>query len=284
MLPTLRAVEALGGSSSGGQIREWVVDHVGLTEEQVALTYASSEESQATRSGSIVLDRCDWARSYCKLGGVLESPRRGLFLITDLGREILSLDDDAARARLRELDASVRKDRRAREQKHNGNELVIPSGDDEDATWKDALRARLHRLSSDGFERFTLYLLREFGLVLDWTGPGADEGIDGIGTAPISAVLSLTVAVQAKRYEPSRTVGRADVALLQRDAAAVGAERAVFVTLGRFSESARRASRTVTPTVDLIDGDRLCELVEQQSIGIRTVTQVDEDWFDRFEV
>ena len=35
--------------------------------------------------------------------------------------------------------------------------------------------------------------------------------------------------------------------------------------------------------VNLIDGDRLCELVEQQGIGIRVVTTVTEAWFDRFD-
>jgi restriction endonuclease Mrr len=69
----------------------------------------------------------------------------------------------------------------------------------------------------------------------------------------------------------------------QRDAAAVGAERAVLVTLARFSPAARKAATVTTPTVDLIDGDKLCDLVRDQQIGLRIVAQVDEDWFDRFD-
>jgi hypothetical protein len=67
------------------------------------------------------------------------------------------------------------------------------------------------------------------------------------------------------------------------DAAAVGAERAVLVTLARFSPAARKAATVTTPTVDLIDGDKLCDLVRDQQIGLRIVTQVDEGWFDRFD-
>ena len=100
MLPTLRAVEALGGSSTRPQISERVMKDVGLTDEHVALAYPANDKS-------IALDRCDWARSYLKLGGVLESPRRGLFLITELGRTILALSDDVAQTRLREIDAQV---------------------------------------------------------------------------------------------------------------------------------------------------------------------------------
>jgi hypothetical protein len=44
-----------------------------------------------------------------------------------------------------------------------------------------------------------------------------------------------------------------------------------------------RLATAATPAVNLIDGDRLCDLVEQQGIGIRAVPTVIEDWFDRFD-
>lgn len=128
-----------------------------------------------------------------------------------------------------------------------------------------------------------MYLLRRYGLHLTRVGGSGDEGIDGIGTAPLSEVLSATVAVQAKRYDPASTISRDTVALFQRDAAAAGAERAVFITLGRFSSAARKAATTVTPRVDLIDGDRLCDLVRAQEIGVTIQPVVNEAWFDRFD-
>jgi restriction system protein len=142
---------------------------------------------------------------------------------------------------------------------------------------------RLHKLTPEGFEGFVMYLLRTYGLELKRIGATGDQGIDGIGTAPIRPVLSSRVAVQAKRYDPTSTLGREVVALFQRDAAAAGAERAVLVTLGRFSERARLAATATTPTVDLIDGQRLCELVREKEIGIQIVPQVQETWFDRFD-
>ena len=107
---------------------------------------------------------------------------------------------------------------------------------------------------------------------------------DGIGTAAISPVLSSRVAVQVKRYDPQgKPVGREVVALFQRDAQTKGAERAILVTLGKFSEPARRAAIVASPTVDLIDGERLAELVKEQRIGVRTITKIDPEWFDRFD-
>lgn len=129
-----------------------------------------------------------------------------------------------------------------------------------------------------------LYLLRLYGLELERVGGSGDEGIDGIGTAPLSPVLSSRVAVQVKRYDPNgRSVGRETVALIQRDAQTKGAERAILVTLGKFSEPARKAAITTSPTVDLIDGERLAALIKEQGLGVKMVTRVDPDWFNRFD-
>lgn len=149
--------------------------------------------------------------------------------------------------------------------------------------WQDVLLARLHRVPATAFEEFVLYLLRLYGLQLTRVGGSGDEGVDGIGTAPISPVLSSRVAVQVKRYDPQgRPIGREVVALFQRDAQTKGAERAILVTLGKFSEPARKAATAATPTVDLIDGERLAELILDQEVGVRREPVVNEGWFDRF--
>jgi restriction system protein len=287
--PTLRAVASLGGSAQGAEITDALTELLKVTTKQLAVTYDG-------RPKSVLIDRMDWARSYAKLAGALDSPRRGLFVLTNLGKQILSLPEEEGRAQVAQLDRDVRAARRSRGPAPGSGDLAEPDEDEtgmgasaggveeaDDGAWKDALLARLHGLSPAGFEEFALYLLRTFGLELTRVGGVGDEGIDGIGLAPISAVLSSRVAVQAKRYDPTATVGREIVALFQRDAAAVGAERAVLVTLARFSPAARKAATVTTPTVDLIDGDKLCDLVRDQQIGLRIVAQVDEEWFDRFD-
>lgn len=103
------------------------------------------------------------------------------------------------------------------------------------------------------------------------------------GPGPLTPILSSRVAVQAKRYNPASTVSRDAVALFQRDAAAAGAERAVFVTLGRFTEPAKKAARFTTPNVDLIDGDRLCDLMRDEQVGVKIRPEVDETFLGGFE-
>ncbi len=208
-------------------------------------------------------------------------------MLTARGRTILALPEDKARHEIKVLDRKVRDERkRSGPAGPKGPAIAEPdaaedSRDQDD--WREVLLSRLHRLTPQGFEEFVIYLLKTYGMELERVGGSGDEGIDGIGLAPISPVLSSRVAVQAKRYDPTSAVGREVVALFQRDAAAAGAERAVLVTLGRFTSAARRASTAATPMVNLIDGDRLCELVEQQGIGIRQAPIVLDEWFDRFD-
>ncbi len=42
----------------------------------------------------------------------------------------------------------------------------------------------------------------------------------------------------------------------------------MLVTLGRFSAAPRKAATAATPTVNLIEGDRPYELVQEQQIGM----------------
>lgn len=280
MLPLLRAVVDLGGSGAAREISAAVVEAEGFTDEELGISYEG-------RDKSILLDRLDWARSYCKLGGVLESPRRGLFLVTDLGRDISSRSDDDARDMLLEIDRDVRRRRNRKSDASAESKEVISdepvANEEEDEAWREILLTRLHQLTPDGFERFVMFLLRSTGMELRRMGGPGDEGVDGIGVAPLTSVLTKTIAVQAKRYEPSKTVGRETVALFQSDAHAAGAEHGVLVTTARFSEPARKAALGRHPTIDLVDGEKLVDLCLEHEVGVRALPVVSSDFFNRFD-
>ncbi|SPJ41373.1 hypothetical protein CHUV2995_02187 [Corynebacterium diphtheriae subsp. lausannense] len=80
--------------------------------------------------------------------------------------------------------------------------------------WKEQLLGRLHRMSPTAFEKYIIFLLKQYGLELQHVAGPGDEGIDAIGTAPLSPVLSSRIAVQIKRYDPNNnTVSREAIAL-----------------------------------------------------------------------
>jgi len=300
ILPTVRAVSRLGGSATAREITRQVIADLSPTDEMLAVSHVNRPDA------SVFLERVQWARSYAKLIGALESPKRGVFLVTSLGKDLLASPEAEGHRRALELD---REFRRSRPKRTKTTPLPTPTDPDDptdqDDTavqdeveallrgeqksapaerWQDVLLARLHQLTPDGFEEFVLFLLRLYGLELERVGGSGDEGIDGIGTAPLSPILSSRVAVQVKRHDPhGKPTGREVVALFQRDAQTKGAERAILVTLGRFSEPARRAAIVTSPTVDLIDGERLAELVLEQKLGVRSVIKVEPDWFARFD-
>lgn len=277
----LVAASTLGGSGHKNEIISAVIDAEKISDEALELVYESDGKK------SLVVDRIEWAMSYNVMGGVMERPERGLYVLNAEGRRLLGLEEEQARAELLEMDRQVRRERRSNRkaaqsessEDEDESEDTNPLTDDE---WRSEFLGRLHQLTPDEFEEFCLEVLRAYGLRLDRVGGSGDEGIDGIGSAPLSDVLSTTVAVQCKRYDPSRAnISRDTVALFQRDAAAKGAERAVMITLGGFSRPAQKAATVTTPTVDLIDGDRLCDLALAKQIGVRELPVVDEGWFTK---
>jgi restriction system protein len=291
LLPVLRAVHALGGTAHAKEITAWIVQTMAFDDDSVTLEYPN-------RPGeSILLDRIAWARSYDKLGGVVETPQRGLYVLNAEGKRVVSLPDADALQFVDEMDRQVRRARARQKPKDvertepdteaDPEPLDAESGEEGDALdLKAALLGRLHALTPRGFEDFVVHLLKSYGMELARVGGPTDEGVDAIGLAPVSDVLADRVAVQIKRYDPNgsrNNIERRDVALFQRDASAKGAERAIFVTLGSFSQAARKAATDTTPHVNLIDGERIWDLVEKKEIGLRRTIVLDSAWFERFD-
>ena len=280
MLPVMRAVVRLGGSASTRQLYDEMRATIDPEGRWDGIAYASGELK--------IINRIAWAMNYCKRGGLLDSPRRALYLITDEGARVAGLSDAEASGPLEE---AYRVAQRTFTPKKDaaGSERDAEEPDDgapvEGEDWQGPLLAELHALSPDAFERYVLHLLRVYGMELKHVGGPGDGGLDGIGTAPVGDLLSVTVAVQAKRYDPAKSVGRDVVALFQRDAQARGAERAVLVTLGTFTSGANAASQEAIPTVELIDGARLCDLIaaKGEQAGVQVTYRATPGFLDRFE-
>lgn len=297
VVPVIRAVVELGGSAKAREITSTVLANQPDADKLLQLTYPNRP------SQSVLTDRIAWGRSTAKLIGALQQPAKGMYLTTELGEELLAMPDEAALQRIRDLDREYSREQRRKKASSSSDAEPAALDEDEDepsaevlaetdaeedgsATgWEAQLLDRLHRLPPEGFEKFVLYLLRRYGLELTHIGGSGDEGIDGIGTAPLSPVLSSRVAVQVKRYAPNgKPIGRDTVALFQRDAQTKGAERAILVTLSRFTDAARKAATSATPTVDLISGERLAELIRDDGgSGVSLRPTVDEAWFNKFD-
>ena len=106
MYPTLQALDFLAGEGSKHEIDETVIKQLELTAGQLAVEYP--EDAQQT--GSKIVHRLAWARSYLKKLGAIESQGRGVWGLTSEGRHLLGLGELEVRHREHELRVGKRPD------------------------------------------------------------------------------------------------------------------------------------------------------------------------------
>ena len=135
-----------------------------------------------------------------------------------------------------------------------------------------------------GFERLAQRLLRESGFTqVVVTGQSGDGGIDGYGTLQINPLVSFKVLFQCKRY--SKSVSPSQVRDF-RGAMAGRADKGIIVTTGTFTTEARReATRDGVPPIELIDGEKLIDMLENLELGLRPVTtyELNHAFFTEFK-
>ena len=288
VLPVLRALKEMGDSAASRDIITQVAENYPDAEKLGQITYPTRPNV------SVLEDRAGWSLSTAKRIGAIEQPSRGMYLITEFGEKLRRMPELDALELIKDVDREKYREQRAakalREQteipKESESAREVDEGNENDAdNWREQLLNRLHQMTPEGFEKFIIFLLKQYDLKLTHIGGSGDEGIDAIGTAPLSPVLSSRVAVQVKRYRPDgRPIGRETVALFQRDAMTRGAERAILVTLSRFTDAARKAATDASPTVDLIGGHQLTDLIlKSENCGVQLAPVVNEKWFDRFD-
>lgn len=63
------------------------------------------------------------------------------------------------------------------------------------------------------------------------------------------------------------------------------ADKGIFITTGTFTAEARReASRDGVPPIELIDGEKLVDMLEKLELGLKPVKtfKIDDTFFDQF--
>ena len=298
MLPLLKFASD-GNERKFREAIEALAEEFGLSDE---------ERAELLPSGSqpVFDNRVGWAKTYLKQAGLLASPRRGIFHITQPGSALLSTGPTCVG--LETLDKyddfrPFRSRRRAATNEASETpETPALDPSPRTATPEDQLASAYQRLRHDleaelleqvksaspaFFERIVIDLLvkmgyggsrRDAGRAI---GRSGDGGIDGIIKED---KLGLDVIyVQAKRWEG--TVGRPEI---QKFAGALQGHRAnkgVFITTSSYSREAVEYSRLINTKIILIDGIELTGLMIDHNVGISSVgvyevKKVDTDYFE----
>lgn len=257
--PTVCALRALGGSATIEELNSRVIADEGYTEEQQAVLHGDGPRTA-------IEYRLSWARTYLKGMGLAFNSERGVWNLTEPGRNV----------KISELEP-LRKQYLAKNRKRRAKQRVEVASDfeDEEITWQDELLDELMKLTPEDFERLAVRLLREEGFInTRVTGRSGDGGIDGLGVYRLS-LLSFHVFFQCKRYVGS--VGSGAVRDF-RGAMAGRGDKGLLITTGTFTNGAKtEATRDGAPPIDLIDGARLCDLLKYRQLGVHVDERIVED-------
>lgn len=225
-----------------------------------------------------------WARFYLVREGFLDSSRRGVWSLTERGRET-RLSSEQARELFLKWVRIFQDQRKAKALAPEPVEEQVAEGSGATSNdYRSEVLALLLQLPPSGFERLSQRLLREAGCTqVVVTGSSGDGGIDGYGTLQINPLVSFKVLFQCKRY--AKSVSPSHIRDF-RGAMAGRADKGIVITTGTFTSEARReASRDGVPPIELIDGEKLVDMLEHLELGLKPVTtyEIDESFFREFK-
>ena len=239
-------------------------------------------------------NRAYWAVSYLKRAGLLKSPSRACFQITEQGLRILETQQgDIGITQLKGLiDAADQHTQR-------NIEATVASGETHGVTpdeqvgdlhgelndkLADELLDNVRKVSPDQFERLMVSLLKKMGYGKGRAvGQSGDGGIDGIIHRDRLGLGK--VYIQTKRWQSG--VGEPEIRNFSGSLQAKGASTGVFITTSNFVPKALQTADRISAGpqfIRLIAGAELSRLMIEYDVGVVTETtyhvkKVDENYF-----
>ena len=267
------------------------------------VTDQERKELLASGNQPIFDNRVGWAKTYLKKAGLLSSPKRATFIITDTGRKTLSKKPERIDARyLRQFPAFLEFQNASRNDNETEEEtaaIAIHEQTPEESLNKAYQRIRkslaselLNKvvdLSPAFFERLVVELLVKMGYggsIKDAgkaMGKSGDEGIDG--TIKEDKLGLDIIYIQAKRWKPGNVVGRPEIQKFVGALAGQGAKKGIFITTSNFTKEALDYTPRNETKIVLIDGEQLAQLMIDYNIGCATqqiyeLKKLDSDYFE----
>lgn len=268
---------------------------------EFALSPSERTELLPSRRALLFDNRLAWALFHMKKAGLIESPRRGVFHITQRGRELLAEKPSGISLKLLEQFPDFLEFRAT----SNKNKDEVKSSLPEDATEQtpeealeiahqgirqalgQELLSRILTCSPVFFEELVVELLVAMGYggsrrdAGERVGQSGDGGIDGIIKEDRLGLD--TIYIQAKRWQGN--VGRPEI---QKFVGALQGQRArkgVFITTSSFTADASDYTSRIDTKVVLIDGQQLANLMMDFDVGVSVastyaVKRIDSDYFE----
>ena len=255
-IPLLEALLEIGGQAKPKQLYPLVTTRFPtLTPEDLA---------ERMDCGHIKWEnRIQWVRQALIEAGDMASPQRGVWAITEQGRQRVAQH------------SPTNPDR------HSAPKTLVQLVEDYETQFRSKLLDRLFELTPTQFEHFAKQLLTVYGFVqMTVTAVSRDGGLDGHGLLKVG-LARMSVAFQCKRWE--NTVHRPEIDKF-RGAIQGEYEQGIFFTTSSFSGGAQEASikKGAVPII-LLDGEAIVELMIDKQLGVqRRPLEIYEDQLEGF--
>ncbi len=244
-------------------------------------------------------NRVAWARTYLNKAGLVETPSRGKYRITDEGKKALLSGEKIDLAYL-EKSEEFKEFHKATTQ--NPTTDVIEEKDESPmevlesaysqvtATLASQLMDEVMKLTPVEFERLVVKLLLKmgYGSGIDDAGmvtqQSNDGGIDGI--IKEDQLGFSHIYIQAKQWNTDQTVGKPEIQKFVGALQGQQAQKGLFITTAKFSSGALQyASNLLGAKVVLVDGTKLTKLMIKHNVGVSLeqvyeVKRIDTDFFN----
>ena len=272
------------------EIREEVAKIKKLTETDLKETLNSGKCKYFNRIG--------WTATYLKKAELINSSRRGAFIITSEGKKIVNDKKEINNEFLLNYDSFKKfKDRDGeniilKTKKISKEEIELtPQENIEKAIQEinneleDNLLDEILKQSSDFFEELSVKLLLAMGygkvenaVVTPKTG---DYGIDGFVLEDELGIN--TIFIQAKRYDKNNSVSRPEIQKFAGAMLGKNAKKGVFITTSYFAKPAIEYANN--QNIILIDGQKLVQLMIKYNVGCYiennySIKKLDLDFFE----
>ncbi len=242
-IPLLKALVEVGGEATPREIYPLVTAKFPeIPEEDLA--------ERLKHGANRWTNRIQWVRQKLVQNGEIDSATRGVWRITDEGRQRLAeIDEEEPAAR---------------------EPTFLELYEDYEASFRTQLLERLQGLSAREFEHFARRLLVAYGFDdVEVTQLSNDGGIDGHGRLRLGLAI-MNVAFQCKRWQGN--IGRPEVDRF-RGAIQGRFEQGVFFTTSDFTLDARGASlREGAVPIILLNGESIVSLMIEKEFGVDRVS------------
>lgn len=275
------------------EMRQAIIEHFHLTDEDCE---ARTRSGNTTQLG----DRLNWTRQYLRRARFVELPSRGVYRISERGREYL-----ASHTELRKKDLMEYPEFASYASGNAGEEEeAIPSATPslvmQETTPTEQFEAAYSMINKDlsdellqkileqspyFFEHLVLDLLARMGYGSAESTPYVhDDGIDGI---IYEDKLGLDkIYIQAKRYKPENVVGKPEVQQFSGALDEQHANKGVFITTSSFTKGAKVFQDRAGKQIVLISGAELTQYMIEYNVGVSVkktyeLKKIDKDYFEQ---